>query len=115
MLTTKGEIEETALQRTVGVEDRPDMLVLWMRYLLDAELVRADAFRFPKECGPIVGTIRGPLPIESLSRTIELTETPTDFAVAVVWRYGMDLVRRDAHVVTKQASVVSGAAVSAVG
>ena len=42
ILTTKGEIDETQLARTVGFEDRPLEFVVWVEWRLDDELVRRD-------------------------------------------------------------------------
>jgi len=43
ILTTRGEVDETQLARTVGFEDRPDEFVVWVEWRLDNELVRRDA------------------------------------------------------------------------
>jgi len=115
ILTTKGELEESALRRTLGVEDRPEMLAVWVEYRLGDELVRRDAFPLPKEAGPLVYTTRGELPYTDLHRTIELTDTATEIAVAIVWRLAGELVRRDAHVILKEPSVVAEAIAASLG
>lgn len=40
--TTHGILEESALARTVGFEDRPNEMVVWVEWRLDDELVRRD-------------------------------------------------------------------------
>jgi hypothetical protein len=41
--TTKGMVEETTLDRTVGFEDRPNEFVVWVEWRQGDELVRRDA------------------------------------------------------------------------
>lgn len=105
--TTRGLFDESALARTVGLEDRPTMYALWIEWRLGDELVRRDAFPLPKEVGPMVYTVRGDLPIEQLERVVELSDTAAAYAVAVVWKLDGVLVRRDAHVVMKEPSVTA--------
>lgn len=107
--TTKGPVQQSRLARTLGFEDRPAQLAVWVAWHLDGELVRRDAFPLPKECGPEVYTTLGLQPFASLARTIELHDNENEIAVAIVWRLAGDVVRRDAHVILKQASVVAEA------
>lgn len=111
--TTRGERDERELVRTLGLEDRPDRLVLWAEYRLGDELVRRDAFPLPTERGPLVFTTKGELPFDTLTRTFELTDGEADITVAVCWRVGGELVRRDAHVVLKHPTVEAAAIAAA--
>lgn len=107
--TTKGDVDESQLARIVGLEDRPSMMAVWVEWRLGDELVRRDAYPLPKETGPQVTTTLGPIPYAALSRTLELSDTDTEIAVAVCWRKDGALVRRDAHVILKQPSVIAEA------
>jgi hypothetical protein len=114
--TTKGLLDEAALARTLGVEDRPDRLVVWVEYRSDGELVRRDAFPLPTERGPLVYTTRGDVPFDTLIRTIEVTDGPAEIAVAICWREaGGELVRRDAHVILKHPTAEAAAIAAALG
>jgi len=42
ILTTRGDVDESQLARTVGFEDRPTEFVVWVEYRIDNELVRRD-------------------------------------------------------------------------
>lgn len=107
--TTKGLVEESALARTLGFEDRPDQIALWVEWRLEGELVRRDAFPLPKEAGPLVFTTEGDRPIGELARVIEIHDRPAEIAVAIVWWLGSTVVRRDAHVILKEPSVAATA------
>ena len=109
MNTTHGEIDDAQLARTVGLEDRPALMAVWVEWRLGDEVVRREAYPLPKELGPLVHTTLGDVPIGDLVRTVELTDAPGDIAVAVTYRINGELVRRDAHVILKQASVVATA------
>jgi len=58
--TTKGEIEEADLRRTVGFEDRPEEFVVWVEYRdASGELVRRDAHCILKYPTAIADAIAG--------------------------------------------------------
>lgn len=59
----------------------------------------------------LINTIHGPLEESTLARTLGFEERPNEFVVWVEWRVGDELVRRDAHVILKQGSVVADAMV----
>jgi hypothetical protein len=117
--TTYGELDESTLNRTVVLEDRPTEMVVLVRWQLPAgvndldaqgpekfgELVRQDAFPLPKDAGPDVSTTLGMVPFSELERVVELTDAAQELVVAVVWRKDGVLVRRDAHVIKKQLGV----------
>jgi hypothetical protein len=117
--TTYGELDESTLNRTVVLEDRPTEMVVLVRWQLPAgvndldaqgpekfgELVRQDAFPLPKDAGPDVSTTLGMVPFSELERVVELTDAAQEIVVAVVWRKDGVLVRRDAHVIKKQLGV----------
>jgi hypothetical protein len=117
--TTYGELDESTLNRSVMLEDRPTEIVVLVRWQLPAgvddrdaqgpakfgELVRQDAFPLPKEAGPDVSTTLGMVPYAELKRVVELEDAAQELVVAVVWWKDGVLVRRDAHVILKQPSV----------
>jgi hypothetical protein len=117
--TTYGELDESTLNRSVILEDRPTEMVVLVRWQLPAgvndrdaqgpekfgELVRQDAFPLPKEAGPDVSTTLGMVPFSQLKRVVELEDAAQELVVAVVWTKDGVLVRRDAHVILKQPSV----------
>lgn len=113
--TIKGEVEEGQLARTVGFEDRPTQYAVWIEWRLEGELVRRDAFLLPKDTRPTVETIHGPMDASLLQRTIELRDIPSDISVGVCWRLNDELVRRDAHVIAKDPSVVATAIAATIG
>jgi hypothetical protein len=51
----------------------------------------------------------------TLARTVGFLEKPGEFVVFVEWREAEHLVRRDAHVILKQPSVVADALVGGIG
>ena len=57
----------------------------------------------------LTNTIHGLMDEELLARTVGFEERPNEFVVWVEYRLGEELVRRDAHVILKQASVVADA------
>lgn len=59
--TTKGPVEEAALARTVGFEDRPNEFVIWVEWRLEGELVRRDAHLILKQPSAIADAIAGGL------------------------------------------------------
>lgn len=113
--TTVGPMDERDLAKTVGVEDRPDCLALWIEWRLKDELVRRDAFRLHKQLNDPVVTTQGLLPVAALQRRVSLTEAANEYVVGVDWVL-LDqpdvLVRTDRNVVLKHA-VVEAAAVGA--
>lgn len=109
--TTKGLLPISVLARTVGVEDRPDKIVLWVQWWLTEELVRQESYSLPKELADPVYTTHGMVPRATLSRRIELTDNPTDIAVVVKWYLGEELVRTDPNVVLKYPAVFASSAV----
>ncbi len=54
-------------------------------------------------------TTRGEIDESTLARTLGFEERPGEFVVWVEWRFGDELVRRDAHVILKTPSVVADA------
>ncbi len=112
IVTTRGILPIDQLERIVGLEDRPDKIVLWVEWRTtawDKELVRRDAFPLPTESGAVVYTIHGDLPRRDLLRSLTLAENDNEYCVAVTWFYNGELVRRDAHVILKQSSAVASA------
>jgi hypothetical protein len=107
--TTKGLVDESSLQRTLGFEDRPDQYVVWIHWKLDGELVRAEAYPLLKSSGDTLVTSHGELPAASLVRTIELLDLQSEIVVVEVYRLGEEIVKRSPHVILKQASVVADA------
>ncbi len=82
--TTHGSLEESALAKTVGFEDRPDEFVVSVEWRLTSHDVANCSF-------------------------CQNAENPRPDANGVV------LVRRDAHVILKQPSVVADALVGGIG
>jgi hypothetical protein len=60
---------------------------------------------------PLITTTHGPLDESVLARTVGFEDRPSEFVVWVEWKLGEELVRRDAHVILKQGSVVADALV----
>jgi hypothetical protein len=61
MLTTKGQVDELYLERTVGFEDRPKEFVVWVEWRLEGELVRRDAHVILKEATVATDLLAGKL------------------------------------------------------
>jgi hypothetical protein len=59
----------------------------------------------------LINTIHGALEETTLARTVGFEDRPNEFVVWVEWKLADELVRRDAHVILKQASVVADAIV----
>jgi hypothetical protein len=57
----------------------------------------------------LIHTTHGQLEESTLARTVGFEDRPTEFVVWVEWKVGTELVRRDAHVILKQPSVVADA------
>lgn len=64
---------------------------------------------------PRINTTHGYLETDVLARTLGFEERPSEFVVWVEWRLGDELVRRDAHVILKEASVTADALVGGIG
>lgn len=62
-------------------------------------------------------TIRGQMAEADLLRTVQFTDRPGEFTVTVEWhaKDTGELVRRDAHIILKEPSVVADALASSVG
>lgn len=58
-----------------------------------------------------IHTTHGLLEEATLARTVGFEDRPLEFVVWVEWKLGEELVRRDAHVILKQPSVVADAMV----
>lgn len=58
-----------------------------------------------------INTTHGLLEEATLARTVGFEDRPPEFVVWVEWRLGDELVRRDAHVILKQPSVIADALV----
>lgn len=63
----------------------------------------------------LIHTTHGPLDDSTLARTLGFEERPKEFVVWVEWRLGDELVRRDAHVILKEPSVIADAIVGGIG
>jgi hypothetical protein len=61
----------------------------------------------------LMNTTHGPLEESTLARTVGFEDRPNEFVVWVEWRLGDELVRRDAHVILKHASVIADALIGA--
>lgn len=57
----------------------------------------------------MINTTHGLLEESSLARTVGFEDRPNEFVVWVEWKLEDELVRRDAHVILKQASAVADA------
>lgn len=64
---------------------------------------------------PLINTTKGPVEQADLARTVGFEDRPNEFVIWVEWRLGSELVRRDAHIVLKEPSVVADALAAAVG
>ena len=61
----------------------------------------------------LIHTTHGPVEDTQLARTVGFEDRPTEFVVWVEWRLEGELVRRDAHVILKDAGVVANALAAA--
>jgi hypothetical protein len=59
--------------------------------------------------GRIIRTIKGLQDTNNMARTLEFKENDNEFVLAIEWRLNGELVRRDAHVILKEPSVVADA------
>ena len=64
---------------------------------------------------PLINTTKGLVEESTLARTVGFEDRPAEFVIWVEWRIGAELVRRDAHVVLKEPSVVADALAAAIG
>lgn len=64
---------------------------------------------------PFITTTLGPVEEASLARTVGFEDRPSEFVVWVEWKFGGELVRRDAHVILKEPSAVATAIAAQVG
>lgn len=109
--TTRGQVPESMLERTVGVEDRPRNFVIWVEYRLGTELVRRDAFELPEKThGEVIETVLGMVPARLLQRVVQIRENEEQFQIDVVFfNNNAQLVRNDVHILKKRASSTIGA------
>lgn len=63
----------------------------------------------------LINTIEGPQEETTLLRTVGFEDRPNEFVIWVEWRREDTLVRRDAHVILKQGSVVADALTASLG
>lgn len=63
----------------------------------------------------LLNTTEGLLEEATLLRTLGFEERPTEFVIWVEWKLEDKLVRRDAHVILKQGSVVADALTASLG
>lgn len=63
----------------------------------------------------LINTTHGPMEETELARTTGFEDRPNEFVVWVEWKMGDELVRRDAHVILKQGSVVADALTASLG
>lgn len=104
--TVNGMVEESTLFRTVGVEDRPSMMALYIEWReedrYNAVLVRRDIFPLPKAVGDTVFTTLGDVERTKLRRTIEVSEDDNEFVVVEIFRMGDEIVKRSPNVILKR-------------
>lgn len=62
-----------------------------------------------------IKTTLGLMDESDLARTVGFEDRPNEFVVWVEWRYQGELVRRDAHVVLKEASAIADALAAQIG
>ena len=109
-------MSESDLERTLGFEDRPELLVVWIEWRDEGQvLIHREAYPLPKDTTELIQTTQGLTARSLMIRTIELVDVPNEIAVVVVWRLNGEVVRRNAHVILKQASVVATASAASVG
>jgi hypothetical protein len=63
----------------------------------------------------LITTTHGPVEESALARTLGFEERPNEFVVWIEYRIGDELVRRDAHVILKEPSVIADALVGGIG
>jgi hypothetical protein len=63
----------------------------------------------------IINTTHGPKDESDLGRTLGFEERPSEFVVWIEYRLSGELVRRDAHVIMKEPSVIADAMVGGIG
>lgn len=57
----------------------------------------------------MIRTTKGVVEESTLARTVIFQDHPNEFTIAVEYRLGDELVRRDAHIVMKEPSVIADA------
>lgn len=55
----------------------------------------------------LINTTHGELEESTLARTVGFEDRPNEFVVWVEWRLEQELVRRDAHLILKHATVTA--------
>jgi hypothetical protein len=94
------------MSRIVILEDNAEAFVLRIQDGLTEQ-----RYTEPKTVGDPIWTTRGHLPAAELTRTVELTDRPTDVSVATVFRTtDGEIVRRDVWVITTQGAGALGVA-----
>lgn len=63
----------------------------------------------------LIRTTHGPIDESQLARTVGFEDRPTEFVVWVEWRLAGELVRRDAHLILKEATATAEALVASLG
>lgn len=63
----------------------------------------------------MITTTRGPIDEALLARTVGFEDRPREFVVWVEWKLDAELVRRDAHVILKEPSVIADVLVGGIG
>jgi hypothetical protein len=104
--TIDGPIEDSALERTIGVEQRPAELVVWVEWRRGDELLRRDAF---------ARTWADVAPVLDLPRVIEVSDSPDAIAAAIIYRDGETLVSRSVWAIAKHPSVTADALAGGIG
>ena len=111
ILTTRGERAEDTLDRTWGIKECGDHLVLWIEWRdkTDAALIRRDAFKGGHEHGDMVWTIKGWLPRGLLEYRITTAESDNEYVIKTTWRERTkdEMLRDDVWVVLKRAGVTA--------
>jgi hypothetical protein len=111
LLTTQGDTPDPVATCTIGLEDRPDGLVVWIERGSSTQRFRNDALAKPTTA--TILTVHGERPVSSLRRVLELCDGEQDVSVVVAWYAASgEQVRRDVWVIAKRPSVI-GAALAA--
>ena len=63
----------------------------------------------------LIHTTKGPLEESTLARTMNFRETPSEYVIEIEWRLGDELVKRSAHVILKEPSVIAECIVGSTG
>lgn len=62
-----------------------------------------------------INTTKGLVDVNALARTVGFEDRPPEFVVWVEWRLDGELVRRDAHVILKEPTVIADALAAHLG